>query len=187
MLDCESGCLMKMWRPAVPVLKWFGRGQSQGGRDFSWKKLQRRWISHRTRQYDKIGPLRLWLWLYQVLCDFPLWRRWKGEEDWGSGFGWSQRSKDEQIPQSRGLAGSRIQIPTARNSDLAPAQNWVVSCLCLNSFDLSMYKILKIGASLPLALEYWPATVLWVAVIMYLDFVVDHDGEQLTLSNQHTG
>jgi hypothetical protein len=26
--------------------------------------------------------------------------RWKGEEDWGSGFGWSQRSKDEQIPQS---------------------------------------------------------------------------------------
>jgi len=41
LLDCESGC----WRSAAPVLKWLGRGQSQGGRDFSLKKLQRRWIS----------------------------------------------------------------------------------------------------------------------------------------------
>jgi len=73
LLDCESGC----WRSAAPVLKWLGRGQSQGGRDFSLKKLQRKWIGHRTRQWDTIDPLRLWL--YQVLCDFPFWRRWKGE------------------------------------------------------------------------------------------------------------
>jgi len=29
LLDCESGC----WRSAAPVLKWLGRGQSQGGRE----------------------------------------------------------------------------------------------------------------------------------------------------------
>jgi len=48
LLDCESGC----WRSAAPVLKWLGRGQSQGGRDFSLKKLQRKWISqNKTMRY----------------------------------------------------------------------------------------------------------------------------------------
>jgi hypothetical protein len=49
------------------------------------------------------------LWLYQVLCDFPFWRRWKGEEDWGSGFGWSQRSKEmDKYHRAEGWPGSRI-------------------------------------------------------------------------------